>query len=103
MSLPADVLVAHESELQAHYHKALAKWLGVAALEEAGFGVAELQRRYIAGICKTLLLEAVGQGTMSSEELADVVLQDKRREMFRRLGAAVARMPRPSVVLSRAG
>ena len=43
-------------------------------------------------MCYTLLLEALGQGTMDAKELANEVTQHKREVVFRRIFAALQRV-----------
>ena len=63
----------------------------------------ELQRRYVSGVCATLIVEAIGQGTMPDEELANEVNMGKRQVVFQRLADALNRLPEPSALLSRGG
>jgi hypothetical protein len=44
----------------------------------------ELCRRYVSGVCATLLVEAIGHGTASTEELEDEVIMNKRQIIFQR-------------------
>ena len=73
------------------------------AYDQAAFPYTELKRRYISGVCKTLVLEVLGQGTMDAHELANETTQAKRVVVFQRLAYAINRLPQPSVFLSQGG
>ena len=63
----------------------------------------ELRRRYVSGVCATLIVEAIGQGTASAEELADEAIMNKRQIIFQRIADALNRLPQPSILMSKGG
>ena len=63
----------------------------------------ELCRRYVSGVCATLIVEAIGQGTASAEELADEAIMNKREIIFQRIATALNRIPQPSILMSKGG
>jgi aminoglycoside/choline kinase family phosphotransferase len=89
LSLDVADLAVLEGEILAWYHAELANQL--LARGQPAFSLEELKQRYVAGCCYTLLLESVGQGTMSAAELADAQLQAKRLVIFKRIISALNR------------
>ena len=63
----------------------------------------ELCRRYGSGVCATLVVEAIAQGTASAEELANEVIMSKRQVIFQRIANALNRLPQPSLLMSKGG
>jgi thiamine kinase-like enzyme len=101
MSMEGEVLEKEADKLLKVYYDSLveqhqAQHKNSPPLSES-YSFAEFQRRYQAGICYTLMLEAVGQGTASPAELANEATQRKRKIIFSRISRAISRMDRPSL------
>lgn len=95
LSLEGASLQQQEEDLLLYYHTQLKTHI----CEE--FTMEELRSRYTAGLCYTLVLEAVSQATMSAAELANRELQGKRIAIFGRILNALNRIASPSFFFTR--
>lgn len=85
MSLSTENFNSWSEELLQFYFSALQfalRRLGKAAED---FTFPQFKDRFSAGLVSAFMVEAVGQGTMSSKELADAELQKKRETVFARM------------------
>lgn len=95
LSMDSELLQKEEEELLMFYHTKLAASIAVE------FTMEEFRNRYAAGMVYTLILEAVGQGTMDTSELANEGLQSKRLVLFRRILDAINRTACPTLFFTR--
>lgn len=95
MSVDSDLLQQQEDDLLLYYHTQLITHISTE------FSMTELRKRYTAGMCYTLALEVIGQGTQDSAELADETLQSKRLVIFNRILSTMNRTTSPTMFFSR--